>query len=125
MIDSRFFALCLSLSLRAPLLTDGLLPEPETVRCGGFGREEALNLLAVTACIAEPSTDFPMSFGRSMAVGLGIRRFGPSGTALVSSFIIVFSGLTVSETVLSVLDWVVWGLMSALPRFLSLCWGAF
>lgn len=44
----------------------GLFPEPETERCGGNGRELALNLLAVTACIAEPSTDLPISFGLSI-----------------------------------------------------------
>jgi hypothetical protein len=65
-INSLFFlgiALFLSFSF-CGAVTVGLLTEPETVRCGGFGRELALNLLAVTACIADPSTDFPMSWKR-------------------------------------------------------------
>jgi hypothetical protein len=52
------------------------LPEPDTVRCKATGPELAFNLLAATACIAEPSIDFPINLGRSIVVGRGIRLVG-------------------------------------------------
>ena len=51
-------------------------PEPDTVRCNRTGPELAFNLLAATACIADPSIDLPINFGRSIVVGRGIRLVG-------------------------------------------------
>ena len=105
-LELAFFALFFSFPF-CEALVEGLFPEPETERWGGSGRELALSLLAATACIAEPSTDFPISFGRIIEVGLGIRLFGPlvepvsslrtvtfsclaaSGKALIDSFFVV------------------------------------
>ena len=56
-----------------------------TLRCGTLGRIVALRLLAATACAAAPSTDFAINVGRSIDVGLGIRRAGPLFTT-ASSF---------------------------------------